>query len=188
MSLIKDLKQFFDSQIDSFLTENPHLELQMLEEQLQQQEQDIKKLLLDLQVKENSTEAEIVKTGTEIKSWHSRADKARAANRSDLAEGATSRINSLLRQGNQLWGKMQAIKEQKIRAEELLKIVQSKRLEVKQAAIAKQAERVKNKVANASIPSGWDTDKDSNSADPLEAQFQKWEADEEIQRLKQNLK
>jgi uncharacterized protein (TIGR04376 family) len=187
MALFDDMKQFLESQIDDFLAKNPHLELQLLEEQLAQQETDTFQLLVDLQVQETKTEQAILSTAQEIKSWFDRVQKATAAGRSDLATAAQARVNSLLPQGNQLWGKMQGLKERKAKAQELLQTIKIRRTEVK--AKAAKAQATYQRAESVSNTSNWGTVDYGNtsSSDPLDAQFRRWEADEELEQLKRNL-
>jgi uncharacterized protein (TIGR04376 family) len=189
MGLIEDMKRFLESQIDDFLSKNPHLELQVISEQLAQQETDTFQLIVDLQTQEKQIEQEILNTAQEIKNWYDRVQKATAAGRSDLAAGAQDRVNALLPQGNQLWGKMQGLKERKAKAQELLQTIKTRRTEVKAKAATAQAARTQ--AAATSNTSSWGSvnnyTSSSNFADPLDAQFRRWEADEELENLKRNL-
>ncbi len=189
MGLLEDMKRFLESQIDDFLSKNPHLELQVIEEQLAQQETDTFQLIIDLQAQEKQTEQEILNTAQDIKNWYDRVQKATASGRSDLAQAAQDRVNSLLPQGNQLWGKMQGLKERKAKAQELLQTIRNRRTEVKAKAAAAQAARAQAEISanNSSWGSVNSYTSNSNFADPLEAKFRKWEADEELESLKRNL-
>jgi uncharacterized protein (TIGR04376 family) len=188
MTLLEDMKRFLESQIDDFLSKNPHLELQVIEEQLAQQETDTVQLIVDLKLQEKQVEQEILKTAQEIQSWFNRVQKATSAGRSDLAIAAQERVNALLPQGNQLWGKMQGLKERTAKAKELLETIKSRRTEVKKKTAA---DRVARDRAATSSTSSWGSvnnyTSDSNFADPLDAQFRRWEADEELETLKRNL-
>jgi uncharacterized protein (TIGR04376 family) len=189
MTLLEDMKRFLESQIDDFLSKNPHLELQVIEEQLTQQETDTLQLILDVKFQEKQVEQEILNTAQDIKNWYDRVQKATAANRTDLATAAQDRVNALLPQGNQLWGKMQGLKERKAKAQELLQNIKSRRTEVKAKSAAAQAARTQ--AATNTSSSNWGSvnsyTSDSNFADPLDAQFRRWEADEELENLKRNL-
>jgi uncharacterized protein (TIGR04376 family) len=189
MGLIEDMKRFLESQIDDFLSKNPHLELQVIEEQLAQQETDTFELIVDLQVQEKQIEQEILNTAQDIKNWYDRVQKAAAAGRSDLAAAAQDRVNALLPQGNQLWGKMQGLKDRKAQAQELLQTIKNRRTEVKAKSAAAQAARTQTETIGNT--SSWGSvnsyTSTSNSADPLDAQFRRWEADEELETLKRNL-
>ena len=189
MALLEDMKRFLESQIDDFLSKNPHLELQVIEQQLAEQETDTVQLIVDLQTQEKKVEQEILSTAQEIKSWFDRVQKATAKGRADLALAAQERVNALLPQGNQLWGKMKGLKEREAKATELLQTIKSRRIEVKTKAAAAQAARTQ--AAAESTTSSWGSvnnyTQDSNFADPLDAQFRRWEADEELESLKRNL-
>jgi uncharacterized protein (TIGR04376 family) len=184
------MKRFLESQIDDFLSKNPHLELQVIEEQLAQQETDSFQLIVDLQTQEKQVEKEILNTAQDIKNWYDRVQKATAAGRSDLATAAQERVNALLPQGNQLWGKMQGLKDRKAKATELLQTIKIRRTEVKAKSIAAQAARTQA-AATSSNNSSWGSvnsyTSSNDSADPLDAQFRRWEADEELEHLKRNL-
>jgi uncharacterized protein (TIGR04376 family) len=189
MTLIEDMKRFLESQIDDFLSKNPHLELQVIEQQLAEQESDTFQLIMDLQIQEKKVEQEILSTAQEIKSWFDRVQKATAKGRADLALAAQERVNALLPQGNQLWGKMKGLKERKAKATELLQTIKSRRIEVKTKSAAAQAARTQ--AATENTTSSWGSvnnyTQDSNFTDPLDAQFRRWEADEELESLKRNL-
>ena len=189
MGLLEDMKQFLESQIDDFLSKNPHLELQVIEQQLAQQETDTVELIVGLQSQAKQTEREILNTAQEIKNWYDRVQKATAAGRSDLATAAQDRVNALLPQGNQLWGKMQGFKERTAKAQELLQTIKQRRIEVKAKSAAAQAARTQAEAS--SNTSSWGSvnsyTSTSDFADPLDAQFRRWEADEELENLKRNL-
>ena len=189
MALLEDMKRFLESQIDDFLSKNPHLELQVIEQQLAEQETDTVQLILDLQTQEKKVEQEILSTAQDIKSWFDRVQKATTAGRADLALAAQERVNALLPQGNQLWGKMKGLKERKAKATVLLQTIKSRRIEVKAKSAAAQSAR--NQATTESTTSSWGSvnnyTQDSNFADPLDARFRQWEADEELESLKRNL-
>ena len=187
MGLFDDINQFLEERLDEFLRENPHLELQALEEQLREQEQDTVKLIAKLQLDEKNLQDQILAIANDIQTWHGRIGKAEKANRKDLADAAREREAELLRQGNQVWGQMEGVKQRTIKAQELLQQVKQKRQELKTSAQARTQ-------ANHTYPSdtiGWDRGASSpqyrRSADPLEAEFQQWEIDEELEQIKRNM-
>jgi uncharacterized protein (TIGR04376 family) len=189
MGLFDDINQFLEERLDEFLQNNPHLELQALEEQLREQEQDTTKLISRLQLEEKSLQDQILAIANDIQTWHGRIDKAEKANRQDLASAAREREAELLRQGNQIWGQMQGVKQRTIQAKELLLQVKQKRQEAKQST-STQA-NFTSTTNSSSDTIGWDRGANSpqyrRSADPLEAEFQKWEVDEELEQIKKNI-
>ena len=191
MGLFDDINQFLEERLDEFLSNNPHLELQAIEEQLREQERDTTKLIAKLQLEEKSLQSQILETAEDIQTWHKRIGKAEAANRQDLANAAREREAELLRQGNQVWGQMDGVKQRIVQAQKLLEQVKQKRQEVKaQSTQAKTT--TTGTTSHSSDTVGWDRGANSaqynRSADPLEAEFQQWEVDEELERIKRNMK
>ena len=198
MGLFDDFSHFLETRLEEFLRNNPHLELQALEEQLREQEEDTLRLIADLQRQEKKLQEEILATAKEIQRWHSRLDKAKAANRVDLAQAAQEREAALLRQGNQRWGQMQGCKERIAKSKELYRQIQIRRQEVRtkaaEAATAATAEATATPTTNQN-EQRWDTKgwnqssnySSGNQSDLLEEKFKRWETDEEIEQLKRNM-
>ena len=187
MGLFDDFSRFLETRLEEFLQNNPHLELQAIEEQLREQEQDTLRLITDLQLQEKRLQDEILSVAQEIQTWHTRISKAKASGREDLANAAQEREAALLRQGNQLWGQMEGAKKRLVQSKELLAQIQQRRQEVK--VKAEQAKAAQTQT------SSWDTigwnqgsySTYSRGADPLEAEFQRWEMDEELEQMKRNM-
>jgi uncharacterized protein (TIGR04376 family) len=189
MGLFDDFSKLLETKLEEFLRSNPHLELQAIEEQLKEQEEDTLRLILDIQKQEKTLQAEILSTAQEIQRWNDRANKAKAANRLDLAQAAQERQAALLRQGNQRWGQMQGCKERIEKAKELYRQIQVRRKEVR-ASAAEAATRATTKKEQNWDTKGWNQTSNYSSfnpADPLEQKFQHWEADEELDRMKRNI-
>ena len=188
MGLFDDINQFLEERLDEFLQNNPHLELQALEEQLREQEEDTTKLISKLQLEEKSLQDRVLAIANDIQIWHGRIGKAERAKRQDLADAAREREAELLRQGNQIWGQMEGVKQRTTQAKELLLQVKQKRQELKQSPQA----QARNTANSSSDTIGWDRGASSpqyrRSADPLEAEFQKWEVDEELEQIRKNMK
>ncbi|AFY88285.1 MAG: hypothetical protein CLLPBCKN_001674 [Chroococcidiopsis cubana SAG 39.79] len=187
VGLFDDFSRFLESRLEEFLRNNPHLEIEALSEQLRQQEEDTLKLIAELQLQEKRSQDEILTTAQEIQKWHIRIEKAKAANRLDLAEPAQQREAALLREGNQRWGQMQGIKERISQAKELLKKVQQRRQEVQAKAAQVQANRA-TQSSQRFDTAGWNQSRSfSSGADDLDAAFRRWETDDELEKLKRNL-
>ena len=189
MGLFDDFSRFLETRLEEFLRSNPHLELQAIEEQLKEQEEDTLRLILDIQKQEKQLQAEILSAAQEIQRWNDRINKAKAAQRLDLAQAAQERQATLLRQGNQRWGQMQGCKERIEKAKELYRQIQLRRKEVR-AKAAEAATRTTTKTEQNWDTKGWNQSSNYNSfnaADPLEEKFQRWEADEELAQMKRNI-
>lgn len=185
MSLLDDLSQFLETRLEEFLREHPELELRAIEEQLREQEADAKRSIADLRAREQQLKAEIWETAQDVQRWHIRIEKVEAAGEHQLAAAARDREAALLRKGNQLWGQMQGIKTRIQQIEEMLAQVTARRQEV--SARVAQANRSHTSASTA----GWDSVGDRANAgfgaDSLEAQFQRWEMDEELEQLKRKM-
>ncbi|MEM9536027.1 MAG: TIGR04376 family protein [Cyanobacteria bacterium P01_E01_bin.45] len=187
MTIIDDLLRFLETRLEEFLRAHPKLELQALEEQLRQQEADTTKLIAETRADQQRLQQSILATAQEIKLWHERVEKARKANRLDLAQGAQQREADLLNQGNQLWGQMQGAKERLQNMEELLRRVQQSKREVRDRITEMARARQADASASASVAdeewSGW-SQPSSNWSD-LEKEFQRFETDLEFEAMKQ---
>ena len=169
---------------------NPHLELQALLEQLREQEEDTLKLVADLQLQQKRSQEEILATAQEIQKWHIRIQKAQAAGRQDLAIPAQAREAALLREGNQMWGQMQGLKERISQSQELLRKIQQRRQEVQTKAAEAQTARTKAQTQQRleTETHGWNTATNYNSNfDDLENTFRRWETQDELEKLKRNM-
>jgi uncharacterized protein (TIGR04376 family) len=189
VGLIDDLNRFLENRLEEFIRNNPHLELQALEEQLQEQEQDARRLIIDSQRQQQSLQDEILAIAQDIQRWHERVGKAQAAGRQDLAQAAQEREATLLREGNQRWGQMVGLKERISKAQELQRQIQVRRQEVQVKAKEVQAARASQEAQQRSETTGWNQSSTRNISgpDPLEDKFRRWEMDDELEQLKRNL-
>lgn len=186
MNIFENFSQFLETQLEEFLRNNPHLELQAFLEQLREQEKETLRLIIELEKQKKSLENNILTVAQDIQRWHRRIAKAMAVERLDLVEPAQQREATLLRQGNQLWGQMQGAKQQIIKTKELLRQIQKRKQEVQTQVTQTQAAYAKENYSNI----GWNQEInsyfDNKATDPLEAEFQKWELDDELNRLKED--
>lgn len=191
MGLFDDLTNFLETRLEEFLRNNPHLELQALEEQLEQQESDAMGLLADLQRQEKRLKDNILSTAKEVQLWHERIEKAKRAQRHDLLEPAQEREAALLRQGNLLWGQMQGVKERMKRSQELVLQIQARRKEVQVKTVAAQAARASSQsTASTSETMGWTQSASQRAGgdDQLDEKFRRWELEEELEVLKKEIR
>lgn len=189
MGLFDDFSRFLEDRLEEFLRNNPHLELEMLLEQLREQEEDTLKLIADLQVQEKRSQDDILTTAQEIQRWHIRIQKAKAAGREDLVQPAQAREDALLREGNQKWGQMQGLKERINQSQELLRKIQLRRQEVQAKATEAQKARGKSKTQQRLETNPWQTSSSSYSSkfEDLEEQFRRLETQEELEQIKRNM-
>ncbi|MEQ8964101.1 MAG: TIGR04376 family protein, partial [Coleofasciculus sp. C2-GNP5-27] len=103
---------------------------------------------------------------------------------------AQQREATLLHQGNQLWGKMEGVKQRIAQTKELQRQIQTRRNEVHAKAREVEAARAQAQAQSQWQTSAWNQSSNYNigaGADPLEAQFQRWETDEELDQMKRNM-
>ncbi|PSO52271.1 MAG: TIGR04376 family protein [Cyanobacteria bacterium QH_8_48_120] len=190
MSIFDDLNRFLETRLEEFLRSHPHLELQALEEQLREQQEDTRRLIADLQGQQKRLKDEILSIAKDIQRWHARIDKARAANRPDLAEAAQEKEASLLRLGNQRWGQMEGLKKRIAQSQDLLNQIQQRRQEVKAKAANTKSSQSQTPSKSGWEKSGWNQrsnySNSSSVADPLEEKFQRWETENELEQMKRN--
>jgi uncharacterized protein (TIGR04376 family) len=190
MGLFDDVSRFLEQRLDEYLRSNPHLELMALGDKLQEQEQATLNQVASLRLKEKSLQDQILQVAQEVQQWHGRVQKAQAAGRQDLASPAQEREAALLKQGNHLWGQMELIKQQIQQAQDLQRQIQQRRKELQV-----KIEQAKAQASQAQAQQQWQTINDINpgsyraarQSDPLEKQFQQWEAEQELERLKREM-
>lgn len=193
MGLFEDFSTFLETRLEEFLRNNPHLELQALEEQLREQEEETIRLLADLRLRQKRLQDEILSTAQEVQRWHVRIEKAKQAQRFDLVKPAEEREAALLRQGNQLWGQMEGVKQRIEQTAELQQQIQLRRKEVRtKVAEAQQTARASSQTQAEQQwqTTGWNQGYSvgySKSSDPLEQTFRQWETDEELDELKRQM-
>jgi uncharacterized protein (TIGR04376 family) len=190
VGLFDDLNRFLENRLEEFIRNNPHLELQALEEQLREQEEDTLRLIADLQLQQKSLQDEILAIAQDIQRWHERIDKAKSAGRQDLAQAAQEREAALLRQGNQRWGQMEGLKQRITQAKELQRQIQTRRQEVRAKATEVEAARGSYQAPRRSETSSWNQSSNPNISsgpDALEEKFKRWEMDDELDQLKRNM-
>ncbi|AFY39269.1 hypothetical protein Lepto7376_3028 [[Leptolyngbya] sp. PCC 7376] len=187
MGLFNDVGRFFETRLEEFLASHPHLELQAIAEQLEEQERGALRLNRELSSQLEQIEQKLTQIAKDIQHWHERVQQAEKGGRKDLAAAAKQREAALLREGNQLWGKMQGTKKRIEQSKTLLIQLQTKRKEVK----AKMDELKTAQDVQDDYTTSWQSttgDRPSSSgSDPLEKQFQQWEMDEQIRQMKQKM-
>ena len=190
MGLFDDFNKFLENRLEEFLRNNPHLELQALEEQLREQEEDTLRLTVDLKQQEKKLQDDILAIAQDIQRWHERVAKAESHGRKDLAQAAQEREAALLRQGNQRWGQMEGVKQRINQSQQLLRQIQTRRQEVRAKAKEVEAARASSQAQAQAETFGWNQSSTRNiygAVDPLEEKFKRWELEEEIEQMKRNM-
>lgn len=193
MGLFEEVSQFLETRLEEFLRNNPHLELEALQEQLRGQERDTLQLITDLERQKKKLEADILSVAEQIQTWHGRIAMAKQKGRDDLAQAAQEREAALLRQGNQLWGQMEGVKKRIIQSQELFRQIQQRRKEVRQKAAEVKAtqETTPSQTASSWDTTGWNQGRNyqtyNRGFDDLESEFERLELDEELEQIKRKM-
>jgi uncharacterized protein (TIGR04376 family) len=185
VSVFDDMTRFLEARLDEFLKAHPTLELQGLEDQLREQEDITQRSLQQLVNEEKAAEKAILDTAEEVKRWHERISKAEQAKRPDLVTAAKEREAALLRQGNQQWAQMELLKRNVQQTQVLLQQIGQRRQELQEKLKEQRSAPPKQ------TPEAWKTATNqwsSNSDDPLEEKFKRWELEEELESLKRQMR
>lgn len=190
MNVFEDVSRFLEERLDEFLQAHPHLEMQVLEDQLQEQRGQAERSMKQLQAEEDQQQQAILATAEEIQRWHERIKKAKQAKRQDLVTAAEEREAALLRQGNQQWAQMKMVKERIVQLQTLQQKIKVRQQEVKVKRREMQAQKKRPETktqSQSSATRGWTQGTFRGGADPLEDRFRQWEMDEELEQLKRNM-
>ncbi|WP_366918667.1 TIGR04376 family protein [Acaryochloris sp. IP29b_bin.148] len=189
MNVFEDVSRFLEKQLEEFLRAHPHLELQVLVDNLREQDVKTTKLLAELEAEEKRQQDAILATANEIQRWHERIKKAEAAGRQDLATAAKAREASLLSQGNQQWGQMEVTKARLQQTQSLLE-----KIRVRQQEVQEKIRQTPRKPQPSPAPSqtsdpssGWYHKVSLGDPDPLDEQFRTWEREAELEALKRQM-
>ncbi len=190
MGIFEDFSQFLDARLEEYIRNNPHIELQALDDKLQQQEIEIERLLAEFRTKEKQSQDRILELAEDIKRWHQRVQRATEAGRTDLAEQAREREAALLKEGNQVWAQMELAKERLAQTQKLQAQVKERRREVRRKIDALPRDKPRPEPQAATRKRfDWDTLRPPTSStdDELEREFQRWETEDELERLKRKM-
>lgn len=190
MSLFENFSTFLESKLDEFLLRNPHLELEVLLEELNEEKQDTIKLINQLTLELPKLEKEIISVAQEIQKWHARIDTAEASQRFDLAKAAREKENDFLRLGHFIWNERASKEKHLTENKELLIKIEKRQKEVKQKLTevkAKQGFTSSNNWDNFSTNQRVNYSQNNSNLNYLEKQFESLETDEEIAKMKRDL-
>lgn len=181
MGLWDELSRFLETRLDEFLAGHPDLQLEVLSQKLEEQEEEAKRLMNRSRAEQKELDQKILNIAQEIQKWHLRVEKAAAAGRFDLRDGALAREAELLREGNLLWGKREAVQAQIPQSEALLGKIHVRRQEVQE-----KLKKMKEQKQTTPPPPSWRTPP-RYEPDAIAAAFDRWETEEELEKLKREM-
>ncbi len=191
MGAFEDMNRFLEERLEEFLKSHPNLELQILDDQLREQESALQKTLLQMTAEQQQTQQSILKTAQEVQRWHERIEKAGQANRPDLAEAARDREAALLRQGNQQWAQMGLLKQNIQQTQKLTAQMNSRRqdlqVKIREAKTSAKGSPTPQSWQSSTTDQPWTSQYTPSGSDALDAQFKRWEMEEELEALKRKM-
>jgi uncharacterized protein (TIGR04376 family) len=191
MGAFEDMNRFLEERLDEFLKSHPNLELQILDDQLREQASALQKTLLQMTTEQQQTQQSILKTAQDVQRWHERIEKAEQAKRPDLAEAARDREAALLRQGNQHWAQMELLKQNIQQTQKLTAQINSRRqdlkVKIREAKVTSKGSPTPQSWQSSTTDQPWTSQYTPSGSDSLEAQFKRWEMEEELEALKRKM-
>ena len=103
MSWLEQLEQELDQRLSGFLRNNPLQDQLFQEQHSRDRAQSLQRQRQQLQREAEHQREQLLKLAEDVRAWRQRADKARQANSSDLANRADQHLHRLMDQGRQLW-------------------------------------------------------------------------------------
>lgn len=182
MNFLEEFGQFLESKLEDFLKSNPQLNLSIIAQELKLEKEDTKKLILKEQMNLKTIESKILNLSKDIQVWHGRIEKAQQAQRLDLAQEAENRERELLTQGALLWRQMEETKQKITQYQEVLKS-----LEIKEKEVKEKIDKLNSQNNTNFNYQNYSYNANNNRYDDLEAKFQQWEIDQQLEQLKKNL-
>ena len=103
MSWLEQLERELDQRLSGFLRNNPLQDQLFQEQHSRDRAQSLQRQRQQLQQEAEHQRQQLLKLAEDVRAWRQRADKARQANASDLANRADQHLHGLMDQGRQLW-------------------------------------------------------------------------------------
>jgi hercynine metabolism protein len=163
-SWLEDLEHQLENTLESFLRANPLQEALLQEQEARDRQLSLRRQRLELQGQAELGRRRLLELAEEIRRWQARVQRARAAGAEDLAGRAEAHIATLMEQGRQRWQELGELGRRFAALEQEL------------AELAQQAPAPPSGAPSAAQP-----------AQTLETDWAAFEAQQELQDLKQRL-
>ena len=109
MSWLDDLERSLEQRLDAFLRANPHQDVLLREQHLQDRQRNLHQRRQRLQQEAEELRQQLLHLAKDVRDWSSRCRRARNAGAQDLAERAEQHVQELMQQGRQLWGELEQL-------------------------------------------------------------------------------
>ena len=109
MSWLDELERSLDQRLDAFLKANPHQDILLRDQHLQDRQRSLEQQRLQLQHQAHDLRRQLLNLAEEVRNWTARSDRARTAGAQELAKRADQHIQALMNQGRDLWTELNAL-------------------------------------------------------------------------------
>ena len=176
MSWLDDLEARLENQLEDFLRTNPDQEALLAEQERRDRQEALRRQQLQLQESAERARADLLQLASDIRCWQERVVKARRAGAVDLANRAEAHVAGLMEQGRQRW---QALAElgQRFGA-----------VEWELSQLGRQATGAATQTAAAAPAAAPAAEAGSGAGGDLGEAWAAFEAQQELEALKQRLK
>ena len=169
---LDDLESRLESTFEAFLRANPGQEALLQEQEERDRQQRLRRQRLELQGQAELGRRRLLELAEEIRRWQARVQRAREAGAEDLAGRAEAHISGLMEQGRQRWQELGELGSRFAAVEQEL------------AQLARQAPA--SAAPPSSTPEGG-APATGSRAQTLEADWARFEAQQELQELKKRM-
>jgi hercynine metabolism protein len=109
MSWLDELERSLEQRLDAFLKANPHQDILLRDQHLQDRQRSLEQQRLQLQHQAHDLRRQLLNLAEEVRNWTARSDRARTAGAQELAKRADQHIQALMNQGRDLWTELNAL-------------------------------------------------------------------------------
>lgn len=109
MSWLDELERSLEQRLDAFLKANPHQDILLRDQHLQDRQRSLEQQRLQLQHQAHDLRRQLLNLAKEVRNWTARSDRARTAGAQELAKRADQHIQALMNQGRDLWTELNAL-------------------------------------------------------------------------------
>ena len=109
MSWLDELERSLEERLDAFLKANPHQDILLRDQHLQDRQRSLEQQRLQLQHQAHDLRRQLLNLAEEVRNWTARSDRARTAGAQELAKRADQHIQALMNQGRDLWTELNAL-------------------------------------------------------------------------------
>ena len=104
---LEQLERELDARLSSFLRNNPVQDHLFSEQHIKDRAGALQRQRQQLQNEAKQQRQQLLRLAEDVRAWHSRVDRAKAAGAFDLAERAEQHLNILMNQGRVVWADLE---------------------------------------------------------------------------------